>query len=165
MRINSGLNSFEYFELLNALEWYILLLGFSGSSAGKESTCVAGDPGSIPGLQRSPGGGHGNPLQYSCLENPHGQRYLEGYSPCGCKELDRTEPLSTARATVRIKEWFRNISAWSLNKITFQIYNERLEKWGLFNDIFWLYRSKVHLYHSMLTTVNNIALYIWMLLR
>ena len=36
--------------------------------------------GSIPGSQRSPGGGHGNPLQYSCLENPHGQRSLVGYS-------------------------------------------------------------------------------------
>ena len=35
----------------------------------KESACNAGDPGSIPGLGRSPGGGHGNPLQYSCLEN------------------------------------------------------------------------------------------------
>ena len=41
-----------------------------GSSAGKESACNAGDPGLIPGLGRSPGGGHGNPLQYSCLENP-----------------------------------------------------------------------------------------------
>ena len=38
----------------------------------------SGDVGSIPGLGRSPGGGHGNPLQYSCLENPHGQRCLEG---------------------------------------------------------------------------------------
>ena len=39
------------------------------------------DTGSIPGLGRSPGGGHGNPLQYSCLENPQGQRSLAGYSP------------------------------------------------------------------------------------
>ena len=52
----------------------------SGSD-GKESACKAGDPGSIPGLGRSPGGGHGNPLQYSFLENPHGQRSLAGYSP------------------------------------------------------------------------------------
>ena len=36
----------------------------------KESTCSAGDPGSIPGLGRSPGEGNGYPLQYSCLENP-----------------------------------------------------------------------------------------------
>ena len=39
------------------------------SSVGKESACNAGDPGSIPGLGRSPGEGNGNPLQYSCLEN------------------------------------------------------------------------------------------------
>ena len=38
------------------------------------------DLGLIPGLQRSPGGGHGDPFQYSCLENPHGQRSLAGYS-------------------------------------------------------------------------------------
>ena len=53
-----------------------------------------GDLGSIPGLEDSPGGGHGNPLQYSCLENRHGQRSLEGYSPWGCKQLDTTEWLS-----------------------------------------------------------------------
>ena len=46
--------------------------------------------GSIPGLGSSPGGGHGNPLQYSCLENPM-QRGLAGYSPWGHKELDMTE--------------------------------------------------------------------------
>ena len=46
-----------------------LTLGFLGSSAGKESACSAGDPDLIPGLGRSPGGGHGNPLRYSCLEN------------------------------------------------------------------------------------------------
>jgi len=44
-------------------------LGFSGGSAGKESTCNAGDLGSIPGLQRSPGDGKGYPFQYSGLEN------------------------------------------------------------------------------------------------
>ena len=47
---------------------------FLGGSDGKESTCNAGDLGLIPGLGRSPGGGNGNPLQYSFLENPHGQR-------------------------------------------------------------------------------------------
>ena len=45
------------------------ILGFPGGSDCKESTCNAGDLGSIPGLGRSPGGGHGNSLQYSCLEN------------------------------------------------------------------------------------------------
>ena len=71
------------------------LKGFSGGSGSKESVFNTGDLGSIPGLGRSPGGGHGNPLQYSCLENPHGQRSLEGYSPWGWKESDMTERLST----------------------------------------------------------------------
>ena len=44
-------------------------MGFPGSSAGKESTYNRGDPSSIPGSGRSPGGEHSNPLQYSCLEN------------------------------------------------------------------------------------------------
>ena len=45
-------------------------MGFPGGLGGKESTCNAGDPGSIPGLGRSPGEGNGNPTQYSYLENP-----------------------------------------------------------------------------------------------
>ena len=74
-----------------------MFLGFPGGSDGKESACNVRDLGSIPGLGRSLGlgrGGHGNPLQYSCLENPHGQRSLAGYSPWGHKELDVTERLS-----------------------------------------------------------------------
>ena len=64
--------------------------------SGKESTCCTGDMGLIPGSGRSVGGGHGNQLQYSCLENPHGRRNLVGYSPWGHKELDTTEQLNTA---------------------------------------------------------------------
>ena len=45
----------------------------------------------IPGSGRSPGGGHGNPLQYYCLDNPQGQRNLVGFSPWGHKELDTSE--------------------------------------------------------------------------
>ena len=51
----------------NILAWQ---MGFPGSLAGKESSCKAGHSGLIPGLGRSPGGGHGNPLQYPGLENP-----------------------------------------------------------------------------------------------
>ena len=65
------------FVLLAFLEYLLLftsclsmMVGFPGSSDGKESACNAGDPGSIPGSGRSPGEGNGNPLQYSCLENP-----------------------------------------------------------------------------------------------
>ena len=73
----------------------LVFLGFPSGPDDKESTCIAGDLGLIPGLGRSFGGGHGNPLQYSCLENPQGQRSLVGYSPWGCKESDTTEQLST----------------------------------------------------------------------
>ena len=48
----------------------LLCLGIPGGSDGKESACNVGDLGLNPGLGRSPGGRHGNPLQYSCLENP-----------------------------------------------------------------------------------------------
>ena len=59
--------------------------GFPGRSNGKESACNAGDLGSIPGLERSPGEGNGNPLQYSCLENPmdRGAWQATCYSPWG----------------------------------------------------------------------------------
>ena len=72
---------------------------FPGSSAGKEIACNAGDPGSIPGSGRSAGEGIGYPLQYSCLENLHGQKSLAGYSSWGRKGLDMTERLSTAQQT------------------------------------------------------------------
>ena len=60
-------------------------------SDSKESACSVEDLGLIPGLGRSPRGGHGNQLQYSCLENPHGKGSLVNYSPCGHKELEETE--------------------------------------------------------------------------
>ena len=64
---------------------------FPSGSDGKESTYDVGDLGLFPGLGRSHGEGNGNPLQYSCLENPHGPRSLVGYSPWGHKESDTTE--------------------------------------------------------------------------
>ena len=71
-------------------------MGSPGGSDGKESACKAGDAGLIPGLGRSPGEGNGNPLQYSCLENPHEQRSLVGYSPWDRKGSDIIERLGTA---------------------------------------------------------------------
>ena len=65
----------------------MLLMGFPGGSAGKESVCNEGDLDSIPGLGRSPGEEKGYPLQYSGLENSM-------YSPRGCKELDTNERLA-----------------------------------------------------------------------
>ena len=63
----------------------------------KVSGCNVGELGSISALGRSPEEGHDNPLKYSCLENPHGQRRLAGYSPWGHKESDRTEWHSRAQ--------------------------------------------------------------------
>ena len=66
------------------------ILGSPNVSRGKESACSAGDLGSIPGLGRDPGGGNGNPLQYSCLENSmdRGARWATVH-----KESDMTEQL------------------------------------------------------------------------
>ena len=66
-----------------------------GGTVVKNSPANAGDtrdPGLIPGSERSPREGNGNPLQYSCLpEIFHGQRSLVDSSPWGCKELDTTD--------------------------------------------------------------------------
>ena len=101
-------NAYINLVKINCISWKLKLIisillllecrkGFPGGSNCKESACNEGDLGSIPGLERSPGGGHGNPLQYCCLENPHGQRSLAGYSPWGHKESDTSEQLNTAQ--------------------------------------------------------------------
>ena len=89
------------------------LMGFPGSSNGKEPACSARDLSLITGSGRSPGEENGNPLQYSCLENPHGRRSLVGYSPCGHKESDMTEQLSTAQH--RAKIWRERVSLSTFN--------------------------------------------------
>ena len=72
------------------------LWGFPGGSDGKESTCNAGDLTSIPGLGRSPGGGHGTPLQYSCLENS-----MDRGACVGSHRVGHTEPLIGGSAQSR----------------------------------------------------------------
>ena len=66
-------------------------MGFPGGSEVKASASYVGDPGSIPGSERSLGERNGNPSQYSCLENPMDRGSLVGYSPGGHKESDVTE--------------------------------------------------------------------------
>ena len=83
------------FDVLFASLWlWYVNVGFPGGLDGKESTCNVGDLCSIPGLGRSPRGGYGNPLQYSCLENP-----MDGgawrATVHGVKKSDMTEWLST----------------------------------------------------------------------
>ena len=96
-------------------------MSFPNSSDGKESSCIEGDLGSIPGLGSSPGGGHGHPLQYSCLENPHGQRSLVDYSPWGHKESEETEWLSTAQHRY-----------YSLRNIKLILYTKSLVYWTVY---------------------------------
>ena len=70
---------------------FTFTLIFPGGSDSKAYAYNEGDLGSIPGLGRSPGEGNGNPLQYSCLENPMDGGIWLGYSPWGRKESDTTE--------------------------------------------------------------------------
>ena len=70
-------------------------MGFPDSSVVKNLPANASDTedaGSILGPERSPGGGNGNPLQHSFLENAHGQRILVGYSSWGCKNTFTCTP-------------------------------------------------------------------------
>ena len=75
------------------------LCGFPGGSVVKESACNTGDPGSIPGLGRSSGGRHGNPLQYSCLENPMDRGTWWATVHDGHKESDMTGQLTLSYVT------------------------------------------------------------------
>ena len=82
--------------------------GFPGGSDGKEYSCSVGDQGLIPKLGRSPGGGHGNPPQYSCLEKSPWTEEPGGLQSMGSQESDTTERLSTAqhvrRESLQMKE-------------------------------------------------------------
>ena len=101
-----------------------IYIGFPGGSVGKEPTCNVGDLGSIPGLGRFPGGGHGNPLQYSCLKNPYGQSSLAG--PGGLQFMG----LQKVRHGREESRWWRNRTGrplsllqihrknnWTVNKV------------------------------------------------
>ena len=60
------------------IHYPFIILGFPGGSDSKESACNIGDLGAIPRLERSPGEGNGNPLQYSCLENSMDRGTVQG---------------------------------------------------------------------------------------
>ena len=84
--------------------------GFPGGSDSKESVCNVGDLGLIPGLGRSPGGGHGNPLHYSCLETPMDRGAWRAMDcTWGHKESEAAERLSTAQHRVLMSKRQREI--------------------------------------------------------
>ena len=95
------------------------MLGFPSASDGKEPAFNAGDLGSITGLGRSPGERNGYPLQYSCLENPHGQKSRVGYSPWG-QESDTTERLALhftwVISTFKTSAYERELNPWDETK-------------------------------------------------
>ena len=93
-----------------------IFLGFPCGSDSKESACNVGDLGLIPELGRSPGERHDNPFQYSCLENPNGQRSLANRTeepgrlqPWHHEELDMTEKLSTHILFILVYHGFFNL--------------------------------------------------------
>ena len=81
---------------------------YPGSSEGKASACNAGDPGSIPGSGRFPGGGHGNPLQYSCLKNP----------------MDRGTWWATVHGVSKSWAWLSNFTSLHFTNIRKNIFKE-----------------------------------------
>ena len=94
--------------LKNTIDWF----GLSQWLSGKESTCKEGDTrdmGLISGLGRSLGGGHGNPLQYSYLENPMDRG---GYSSWGCKDSNTTEAIDDTYwfGCIRSQLWCAKLS-------------------------------------------------------
>ena len=95
-------------DLLAREKLVVTFMCFPGGSVCKESSCNAGveDLGLTPGLIRSPGGRHGNPLQYSCLKNPHEQRSMAATVHAVTKESDTTEQLSIAQKNFMCKlDW------------------------------------------------------------
>ena len=81
---------------------------FPGGSVGKESACDAGDPGLIPGSGRSPGKGHGSPLQYSCLARSINRGAWKATVHGGHKESEVTEQLSLTNSTM-LKKLLLNV--------------------------------------------------------
>ena len=104
-------------EDLRGLSWWL---------RGKESTCNAGDMGSIPGLGRSPGGGHGNPPQYSCLENPMDRGAWQAQVHRVAKSWTQLKRLSTAHRrfkhyqSICLSKYSQNIPPNSGRRQSFQ---------------------------------------------
>ena len=92
-------------SLLVSLFPLLPIYGFPLSSVGKESACNPGDTGSIPGSGRSPGEGNGNPLQYSCLENPMSrgawQATVYGFTRVGHNLVTNTTTTTTCNRAAR----------------------------------------------------------------
>ena len=80
-------------------------MGLPWGLSSKESACNAGDMGSIPGVGRSPGEGHGNPLQHSCLESPRDRAAQRATVHGVAKESDTTEQLHNSNTYITCPVW------------------------------------------------------------
>ena len=109
-------------------------LGFPGGSACKESACNAGDPSLIPGSGNSLGEGIGFPLQYSCLENPQGQRSL-GATVRGVSKSDITERLITAPSF--LPPLFLNVWASQNFLLGFSLWTSGKSKQSFWSTQYW----------------------------
>ena len=122
---------------------------------GKESTYNAGDLGLIPGLGRSPGGGHGNPLQYSCLEDSHGQRNLQ-YIDCtmGLQSQDTNDWLSTQKIQILISVVFCGSSGMKVKWVEKKRWNEHIG-----NVLLHIYRFFSNKHITFAVKLGKILLY------
>ena len=108
-------------------------MGFPGGSDSTESAWNVGDLGSSPRLGRSPGEGHGNPLQCSFLENPHGQRSLTGCRPWGSRV--RHNSVTKHSTAICSTEWPKRI--WNVI-VTLLIISLKLKATYYLYKIIWL---------------------------
>ena len=122
--------------------------GFPIGSDGKESACNVGDLDSIPGLGRSPGGRHSNSLQYSCLENPHEQRSLAGYSSWGHKVLDMTAWLSTALPSSFFQDFLIVFDFWQLD-FNMPLYRY-IRFYSIWSSLSFLTTAQLHSSHMLI---------------
>ena len=112
---------------------------FPGSSKSEESACSAGDQGLIPESGRSCRKGNGNPLHYSCLENPEDRRVWQA-TVQGVVESDMTEQLSTGRSTIYRRRNMRHRELKSLPNITQRGSVEA----GILIQVIWLFITRLH---------------------
>ena len=107
------------------------------------------------GWEGSPGGGYSNPLQYSCVENPHVQRSLAGYSPNGHKESDTTEWLSTWQ----FLRWLNTELPCDPTIPLLVIYPREMKIYAHTNTCTWIFTAK--LFISVKRWKHQMSIYWW----
>ena len=122
---------FPKFSEWACLRWLLVTLhkGFPGDSDGKESAYNAGDLGSVPGLGRSPGEGNGNPLQYSCLENPMGRGAWQATGHCVANSRTRLRDLHFQHSVSCDLSWTDCSGSWRVPSLSVCIKSQGDRLW------------------------------------